>query len=80
MKLSFSIKGWDGYSWDELVETAVETGFQGIELHTIHGADFMAKGGPFHKYNSAATMRRMHDKKLSIPCIDACVNLAKDSE
>ncbi len=79
MKLSFSIKGWDGYSWDKFVEIATETGFQGIELHTVQGTEFMAKGGPFHKYNTAATVRQLYDKKLSIPCVDACVNLAEES-
>ena len=36
MKLSFSTRGWQGFSWDEALETAVDMGFAGIEV-TEHG-------------------------------------------
>ena len=40
MKLSFSTKGWHGYSWDELCNIAEKQGFNGIELHNINNSSF----------------------------------------
>ena len=58
MKLSFSIRGWQGYSWEDFCRAAQDMHLQGIELHDIHGAAFAHKDSPFHKYNAAATVRR----------------------
>lgn len=33
MKLSFSVNGWDGYSWQDFVAVAQEIQMAGIELH-----------------------------------------------
>ena len=47
MKLSFSTRGWADHSWDELVSTALEMDFSGIEIHNpIINAVFTGKGGP----------------------------------
>ena len=51
-KLSFSINGWNDYSWDEFVVLAKENYFKGIELHNVLGSNLTDKNGPFHKYNS----------------------------
>ena len=53
MKLSFSINGWDGYSWEDFVQTALEVGMQGIELRGVHGTPLDARGGPFHRIGDA---------------------------
>jgi fatty-acyl-CoA synthase len=76
MKLSFSINGWEGYSWDDFVNAALEAKVSGIELHGIHTAEFTQKSGPFHRYNTAATLRSMFEKKLTIPCLDAVCDIA----
>ena len=52
MKLSFSINGWDGYSWEDFVQTALEVGMQGIELRGVHGTPLDARGGPFHPHQT----------------------------
>ena len=70
MKLSFSINGWNGYSWEDFVTAAQEARIGGIELHGIHTDDFTQKTGPFHRYNTAATVRGMFEKRLTIPCLD----------
>ena len=36
MKLSFSTRGWADHSWDELVSTALEMDFSGIEITQPH--------------------------------------------
>ena len=79
MNLSFSIKGWSGYSWSEFCALAVEMDFQGIELHNIHNTPFTEKGGPFHAHTAAATLRDMYEKGLSIPCLDSVCDISDDS-
>ncbi len=71
MKFSFSTKGWHGRSFEEFCEIAEEMCFSGIELHNIHNPLFTDKNGAFHGYAAAATVRRLYEKKLQIPCIDA---------
>ena len=79
MKLSFSTKGWHGFSFDNFCERATDIGFCGIELHNIHNEMFTAKDGAFHDYAAAATLRRLYNKKLRIPCIDAVCNIGDAS-
>lgn len=71
MKLSFSTKGWHNSSFEEFCETAEELKFQGIELHNIHNRLFTDKDGAFHDYAAAATVRKLYEKKLQLPCIDS---------
>ena len=62
MKLSFSTRGWPGLSWDEMLETATDMGFSGVEVYNLTNFDpLMDKGGPFHKYNTAATARKLRE-------------------
>ncbi len=76
MKLSFSTKGWHNSTFEDFCEIAKEVKFQGIELHNIHNRLFTDKDGAFHDYTAAKTVRKLYEKKLSIPCIDTICNLA----
>lgn len=69
MKLSFSVKGWEDYSWQELMELASENNFKGIDLCPDTNEALFTKNGEFDKYNCGATVRSMKDKNLNIPCI-----------
>ncbi|MBE6590389.1 MAG: AMP-dependent synthetase, partial [Ruminococcaceae bacterium] len=71
MKFSFSTKGWHGSSFEDFCEIAQSLGFGGIELHNIHNRLFTDRDGAFHDYAAAVTMRKLYEKKLRIPCIDA---------
>ena len=71
MKLSFSTKGWHDRSFDDFCEAAKELKFQGIELHNIHNRLFTDKDGAFHDYAAAATVRKLYELKLQLPCIDS---------
>ena len=75
MKLSFSTKGWHNNTFEEFLDIAADLKFQGIELHNINNRLFTDKDGAFHDYSAAATLRRMYEKKLQIPCIDAILDL-----
>ena len=35
MKLSFSTRGWPDLSWEEMIETALDMGFSGIEVYNL---------------------------------------------
>ena len=77
MKLSFSTRGWPELSWEEMMETALEMGFSGIEVYNLPKFDPMLdRSGPFHKYQAAATVRQLRDKKLTIPCFDTSYDLS----
>ena len=78
MKFSFSTKGWHGHTFEEFCEIAQSMGFSGIELHNIHNRLFTDKDGAFYGYASAATLRRLYEKKLQIPCIDAICDPADE--
>ncbi len=78
MKLSFSIKGWVNNTWEDFVFLARQMGFQGIELHSIHNTAFVERGGPFHMHTAQATMRKLYENDLRIPCIDSICDISDD--
>ena len=55
MKLSFSTRGWSDLSWEELLSSALDMKFTGIEVYNLHKFSVLTdRGGPFHKHNIAA--------------------------
>ena len=78
MNLSFSTRGWPDLTWDEMIQTALDMGFTGIEVYNLPKFDpMLEKGGPFHKHKVAATVRQLRDQKLTIPCFDTSVDLSE---
>ncbi|MBE6696516.1 MAG: AMP-dependent synthetase [Ruminococcaceae bacterium] len=80
MKLSFSTKGWHGKSFDEFCEIAKELRFSGIELHNVKNELFTGSDSAFCDYLSSATLRKLYEKKLSIPCIDSICDFSDESQ
>ena len=81
MKFSFSTRGWGEMSFEELVETAVDVEFNGIELYNVQKFPALTdKGGPLHKYNTAATARLLKEKSLEIPCFDSSLDLTDEDD
>ncbi len=78
MKFSFSTKGWHDSTFDEFCNVAVDLKFEGIELHNIYNRLFTERDGAFHDYTAAATVRRLYEKKLQLPCIDTVCNVATE--
>ncbi|MCH5199105.1 MAG: AMP-binding protein [Oscillospiraceae bacterium] len=77
MRLSFSTRGWD-MLWEELLQTASDMHFSGIELYNVLlRDDLLGRGGAFHKYNAAATVRELKEKKLAVPCFDTSFDIAE---
>ena len=76
MNLSFSTRGWD-FSWDEALDLAEEMGFSGLEPYNAQNDHALTeRGGAFHKYNIAATVRALRDRRLSLPCLDTSCDLS----
>jgi len=79
MKLSFSTKGWNGYSFRHFCDIANDLGFDGIELYDIHSADFADKYSPANTVMAAPIRRDMMERKLTLTCLDSVGNLADTS-
>ncbi len=76
MNYSFSTKGWHNNTFEEFCDVAKDLHFEGVELHNIHNRLFTDKDGAFHDYAAAVTLRRLYEKGLRIPCIDAIGDIA----
>ena len=71
MKLSFSTKGWHGKTFDDFCAIAKELRFSGVELHNVRNRLFTDTNSAFQDYATAATLRKLYEMKISIPCIDS---------
>ena len=81
MKLSFSTRGWGDMTWEELVESALDMKFAGIEVYNPQKfPQLTGRGGPFHKHTVAATVRAMRDQKLTVPCFDTSLDISENDE
>ena len=69
LKLSFCVKGWENYSWQDMTDLAVENDYKGIDLCASAYPSYFEKNGAFDKYNSGATVRSLKDKGLAIPVV-----------
>ncbi|MBQ9648222.1 MAG: AMP-binding protein [Oscillospiraceae bacterium] len=76
MNLSFSTRGW-GFGWDEALDLAEEMDFGGVELYNLQNLPALTeRGGAFHKYNVAATVRALRDRRLAVPCFDTSCDVS----
>ena len=80
MKLSFSTKGWHGRSFSAFCEIAKELRFAGVELHNIGGELFCDSDSAFLEHKTVSTLRMLHEKQLTIPCIDSISDPANEAE
>ena len=90
MKVCFSTLGCPGWSWDDMVVTAKDLGFNGIEVRGIENELYVPKAKPFQKESISGTIERMARLGLEIPCltsscclfdkekIDSYINEGKD--
>ncbi len=77
MNLSFSTRGWGEMTWEAMQETALSMGFSGIEVYDLPKRTALTQaGGPFHKYQSAATARQLREKRLTVPCLDTSIDIS----
>ena len=80
MRLSFTVEGWPELEWNEILDTAVEMRFAGIEMGDVRNVPALSgKGAPFHRYSLTGTFRELRERRLSIPCFNASCDLSDES-
>ena len=82
MKISFSTLGCPRWSFKEITATAVDLGYQGIEVRGI-GKDISVPSAPdFAPDALAHTLAELARMKLAIPCLDSdcCIHLQENEK
>ncbi|MCR5302817.1 MAG: AMP-binding protein [Lachnospiraceae bacterium] len=79
MRLSYSTRGWNDMNWEQLLDTAEEMDFSGIEVYKLIGENGLyVKGEAFNQYNIAETTRQLRGRKLTIPVFDGNYDLTQE--
>ncbi|MBQ1312297.1 MAG: AMP-binding protein, partial [Blautia sp.] len=78
MKLSFSIKNWNSYTWNEFCQVALDSKLQGIEIFNVKGRIFQEKSSPTNPELAASSRRYLINNGLSIPCVDTAEDFTKE--
>ena len=69
MKLSFSTVGCPLWRWGDITATAVDLGYQGIELRGLGDDLFMPEVKIFNPENRAGTLAKLRRQNLEIVCV-----------
>ncbi|HNW86213.1 MAG TPA: sugar phosphate isomerase/epimerase family protein [Candidatus Limiplasma sp.] len=82
MKISFSTLGCPRWSFREITATAVDLGYQGVEIRGV-GKDISVPSVPdFSDDNLPQTLAELKRMNLSIPCLDSdcCIHLRENEK
>lgn len=80
MKISFSTLGCPGWSWEDMLSTAKDIGFDGIEVRGIGNELYVPKVKHFSDDNIELTKKKLTKIGLEIPCLtSACFLFDKDN-
>lgn len=73
MKISFSTLGCPGWSWGDMLSTAKDIGFDGIEIRGIGNELYVPRVKHFSSDNIELTKKKLSKIGLEIPCLtSAC--------
>ena len=73
MKISFSTLGCPGWSYEEILSTAKDLGFNGIEIRGIGNELYAPKVKQFSPEHIEATKEKLAKMSIQIPCLtSAC--------
>ncbi|WAM33254.1 sugar phosphate isomerase/epimerase family protein [Caldicellulosiruptor morganii] len=75
MKISFSTVGCPNFTWDEIITTAKDFGYDGIEIRGISDELEVYKASPFIGDNLKHTKERLSQLGLDISCIATSCHL-----
>jgi sugar phosphate isomerase/epimerase len=78
--LAFSTLACPDWSWELIVQKAVEYGYQGLELRGVEGEMDLTKAGPFSAQRLAATKSELKERGLAVPCLDTSCRFDQASE
>jgi sugar phosphate isomerase/epimerase len=80
MKIAFSTLGCPTWAWEEILATASDLGFNGIEVRGIEKELYMPKAKPFTGENLLNTKKRLVELNLEIPIFtSACYLFDKEN-
>lgn len=80
MKISFSTLGCPEWSWDDMVVTAKDLGFNGIEVRGVENEMHVPRAKPFTDKNIDETKGRLSKLGLEIPCLTSSCFLFDKNE
>lgn len=69
MKLAFSTLGCPEWTWEDILSTAKDFGFDGLEVRGVENELYTPKTKPFIKANIDSTLKNLNRLKLEIPCL-----------
>ncbi|UNC91021.1 sugar phosphate isomerase/epimerase family protein [Candidatus Contubernalis alkaliaceticus] len=69
MKFGFSTIGCPGWSWSEIITTASDLGYDGVELRGIGSEMYLPRVKEFSLEKIPALCAKMQELKLQIPCL-----------
>ncbi len=69
MKFGFSTLGCPGWSWSEIITTASDLGYDGVELRGIGNEMYLPQVKDFALENIPALRAKMQELNLEIPCL-----------
>ncbi len=70
MKISFSTLACPDFSWTDIYSMAKDLGFDGIEIRGIGDEISAVKAQPFNAEKISATVKKLGELRLEIPCLD----------
>ena len=71
VKISFSTVACPDFSWVDIYSMAKDLGFDGIEIRGIGDEISAVKAQPFCEQKLSATIKKLGELRLEIPCLDA---------
>jgi sugar phosphate isomerase/epimerase len=69
MKIAFSTLGCPGWSWEDILSTAKDFGFDGIEIRGIENELYVPKAKPFDESNLNHTREKLQKLNIEIPTL-----------
>lgn len=78
--LAFTTLACPDWSWEQIVQKAVEYGYQGLELRGVEGEMDLTKAAPFTAQRLPATKSELKDRGLAIPCLDTSCRFDQAAE
>jgi len=73
MKLSFSTLGTPNYNVDQIIDIAVKSGYQGIEVRAVNGTTDIEKLDDFKGSGLAETAKKIKEAGLEVACLGTSV-------
>ena len=80
VKISFSTIACPDFDWSDIYSMAKDLGFDGIEIRGIGDEISAVKAQPFKEDKLAATLKKLAELRLEIPCLDTGCFLKIESE